>query len=244
MLSIQLMRQIAELFIVMMLGFLAVQCKIIKGESVQHFSKVVVNTVIPCAIFESFQIEYTSERLSGLLLAFGAALVVHVIFFALTWAIREPLRLTAVEEASLICSNSGQLLFPLITATLGAEWIFYASAFMAIGTVVVWSMGISKISNAAQFQLKKLLCNMNILAIFVGVIVFLAGWDLPNIVDSAITNVGSMIGPACMLSIGMTIGSMKSFQRSQLWRVLMLSGWRLLIYPFACMILFSSGWVL
>lgn len=80
MLSIQLMRQIAELFIVMMLGFLAVQCKIIKGESVQHFSKVVVNTVIPCAIFESFQIEYTSERLSGLLLAFGAALVVHVIF--------------------------------------------------------------------------------------------------------------------------------------------------------------------
>lgn len=154
MLSIQLMRQIAELFIVMMLGFLAVQCKIIKGESVQHFSKVVVNTVIPCAIFESFQIEYTSERLSGLLLAFGAALVVHVIFFALTWAIREPLRLTAVEEASLICSNSGQLLFPLITATLGAEWIFYASAFMAIGTVVVWSMGISKISNAAQFQLK------------------------------------------------------------------------------------------
>lgn len=244
MLSVQLMRQIAELFVVMMLGFLAVQCKIVKEESVQHFSKVIVNTVIPCAIFESFQIEYTSERLSGLLLAFGAALAVHIIFFALTWAIRRPLRLTAVEEASLICTNSGQLLFPLITATLGAEWVFYASAFMAVGTVVVWSMGNSKISNTAQFQLKKLLCNMNILAIIAGIIVFLIGWDVPDIINSAITNVGNMIGPACMLSIGMTTASMKSFRCSQLWRVLMLSGWRLLLYPIACVILFSSSWVL
>lgn len=162
----------------------------------------------------------------------------------MTWAIREPLRLTAVEEASLICSNSGQLLFPLITATLGAGVDFLRQRVHGDRNRCRVVDGYFQNQQRCTVPTKKTTLQYEYPCDFRRCYRVLAGWDLPNIVDSAITNVGSMIGPACMLSIGMTIGSMKSFQRSQLWRVLMLSGWRLLIYPFACMILFSSGWVL
>ncbi len=244
MLSVQLIVQIAELFIIMILGWLVVRCKLVKEESVQHFSKVVVNTVTPCAIFESFQIEYSQERLSGLILAFVAALVVHVIFFLLTHILRKPLHLSAVEEVSLICSNSGQLMFPLVTAVLGAEWVFYNSAFMAIGTVIVWSTGVSRISGASRFDGKALLHNVSILAIIAGVVVFLSNWTPPAVLDTAITKVGDMIGPSCMISIGMTLGLTKGFRFSYLRRLIMISGWRLLIFPFVCMLCFSNSWVL
>ena len=242
--SLQLMLHIAELFLMMMAGYLAVRCGTVQAESVPHFSGVVVNTVIPCAIFQSFQIEYSASRISGLLLAVGAALVVHLIFLALTRLFRRPFHLTAVEEVSLLCSNSGQMMFPIVAAALGTEWVFYTSAFMAVGTVVVWSLGLSKISGNTQFHLKSLFCNTNVLAIIAGAAAFLLRWSLPELLDQAVTGIGGMIGPACMISIGMTLGTTERLPVSKLKRVLLLSSLRLLVYPFVCMLLFACGWVL
>lgn len=241
--SVQLMVYIAELFLMMMVGCLVVRFGAVRAESVPHFSKVVVNTVIPCAIFESFQIEYSASRASGFLLAIGAALAVHVIFLALTRALRKPLRLTPVEETSLICTNSGQLMFPIVTVALGPAWVFYTSAFMAVGTVAVWTLGLSKISGTPQFQLRPLLRNTNVLAILAGAAAFVLRCSLPELVDQAVSGIGGMIGPACMLSIGMTLGTTARLRLPQIRRVLALSAARLLAYPLVCMLLFSRGWV-
>lgn len=42
------------------------------------------------------------------------------------------LKLDGVEETSLIYSNAGNLIIPIVTAILGKEWVIYTSAFLSV----------------------------------------------------------------------------------------------------------------
>ena len=42
------------------------------------------------------------------------------------------LHLDAVEKASMIYSNAGNLIIPIVTAVLGKEWVIYSSAFLSV----------------------------------------------------------------------------------------------------------------
>ena len=49
---------------------------------------------------------------------------------------------------------------------------------------------------------------MNILCIIIGLALFLCRITLPDIIQTAVTTIGSMIGPVSMLITGMILGSM------------------------------------
>ena len=49
------------------------------------------------------------------------------------------LKLDGVEETSLIYSNAGNLIIPIVTAILGKEWVIYTSAFLSVQLFLLWS---------------------------------------------------------------------------------------------------------
>lgn len=55
----------------------------------------------------------------GFLLALLAAVLIHVILFFLCWILGKFLEFNSVEKASLIYSNAGNLIIPLVTSVLG-----------------------------------------------------------------------------------------------------------------------------
>ena len=44
--------------------------------------------------------------------------------------------LSGIEKASLIYSNAGNLILPLVPAILGEEWLIYASAFILVLVII------------------------------------------------------------------------------------------------------------
>ena len=66
-------KQICKMFLMLLVGFLAVKAKIIPGASYKGLTQVIVGIIRPCAILCAFQVSYTRERMLGLLLAFGGA---------------------------------------------------------------------------------------------------------------------------------------------------------------------------
>ncbi|MBQ7778241.1 MAG: AEC family transporter [Oscillibacter sp.] len=231
MLSLLLFRQIAQMFLALLMGYAVVRCGLLNSTDSKVLSRLALYVISPCVIINSYQIQFTADRLQGMLLALGAAVVTHLIFFLLTAALKRPLGLTPVEQASLIYSNASNLTIPIVTAVLGGEYVIYVSMYVIVQLFLMWSHGRLLLSGENQFSLKKVLLNINIISIIIGAALFFLRIPLPGVVSGALQSVGGMIGPLTMIVAGMLMGGVDLLQvvkKPGIWKVTAL---RLLVYP-------------
>lgn len=208
MLTILLIRKIIQLFIIMFFGFITVKAKILKtGDSIV-LSKICLYLLMPCVIINAFQVNFTPELRSGLYLAFGTSVAIHIFLIILGYGLKYLFKFDDVEEASVIYSNSANIIIPLVTAMLGEEWIIYSSAFVTVQIIFMWTHGVQLFSKDSDFNIKKIVFNINIIAIFLGIIMLVSGIRFPSIINEAFSSVADMIGPVAMLITGMLIANM------------------------------------
>lgn len=238
-LSILLVSQIGSMFIMLFLGVLLVRCKILKPEHGTVISKILLYIVVPCAIVDSYQIDYTPEKLGGFALAILGAIIANGVFLILERILRKPLKLRRVESASIIYSNAGNLIFPLVLAALGEEWVFYVSGYMMVQQVLIWTHGKSLVSGQRNFDFKKIITNVNILAIIAGIIVFLTGFRFPKVIQSAIDGMGGMLAPLSMLLTGMLLGGMNFKDIIANPRAYLIAALRLIVFPAVAIVIIA-----
>ena len=205
MISILLARQLAVLFLIMGCGFLLVKLHLVRSEESRTLSVITLYLIMPCVIINAFQIDYSREIRDGFLLALLAAVLIHVILFLLCRLLGKFLKFSSVEKASLIYSNAGNLIIPLVTAVLGEEWVIYASAFLCVQTIVLWTHGQSLMKESRGINWKKILSNINLIAIAAGILLFFTQLPLPSVLTDTIDTLSSTIGPVSMLVLGMLL---------------------------------------
>ena len=194
-LSFLLMKQILSMGLMILMGFCIVKARILKSEQSTVLSALCMYLICPCTVISAFQVEYTPDKMQGLLIATVAAIILHIIFIVLTWLLNKRWAMAPAERASLIYSNGANLIIPLVSALLGSENVFYTSAFIAIQLIYLWTHGFSLMSKSDGIPWKKILLNPNMLAIVAGVILFIFRIQLPSLLQDTITNVGNIIGP-------------------------------------------------
>ena len=229
--SILLMQEIVKLFVIMFMGYAVVKAGLMKASESKSVSVILVYLVNPCVIVNAFQVEYTPEVQKGLILAVMAAVVIHLLYLLLTAVLKHPLHLTVIERATAIYSNAGILVIPLVQVLLGQEYVIYSSAFITVQLVLLWTHCKSMLCEESKLEWKKILLNVNIISIFVGVILFVSRISLPSGVQSVLGMMNNLMGPLGMLLAGMVIAdvSMKNvFLRK---RNYLSAALRLLIYP-------------
>ena len=206
-LSLLLAQNIFGLFLIIFVGYLTVKCRVLTPDDSKVISKIVLYIVCPCTILNSFQIDFTNEKLMGLILSFIGAIVVHLIFIPLTKLLGQIFHFMPVEKATLIYSNAGNLIIPLVASILGEEWVLYTSGYMVVQTILIWTHGKNLVCNEKQYDFKKIILNVNVIAIMLGMIMFIARWHFPALIHDTVSSVGSMVGPLSMLVIGMLLGN-------------------------------------
>ena len=77
--SIILLGKLINFFIMILLGFILVNKNILKSSDSRILSIIVVYLVMPCAIIGSFEIDFTKEKLQGLLFSAVIAVIIHVL---------------------------------------------------------------------------------------------------------------------------------------------------------------------
>lgn len=237
--SVLLAEQITVLFFMGLVGFLAVKAGKFKEEDSRIISNAVVYICSPCVIINAFQITFTPDKLKGLLLAGGAAVLVHIILIGGGKLLSGPLHLNGVEKASVEYSNAGNLIVPLVSSVLGEEWVFYTTAYIIVQTVLIWTHGQSVIRQGQEKDYRKILLNPNIIAIAVGFILFATGIHLPSVVGQCISGFGDMIGPASMLVVGMIIGNVNLGWVFRQKRPYLICFIRLVLFPVITILIFA-----
>ncbi len=239
-LSVLLASQIGKMFVMILVGFIIVKTKILTLDDSKKLSTLALYVITPCAIFSSFQIEYSSDKLAGLMVSFLGAIIVNIIFIALAKILEKPLHLTSTEKASIAYPNVGNLIIPLVTSILGKDWVLYTSGYMVVQTILIWTHCKSLVSEEKEFNIKAIMTNINMIAIIAGILVFLLQIPIPSFVNDAVESIGNCIAPICMFVIGMLIGSMKLSSIFTNKRAYLVCFLRLIVFPLIVVFAFKA----
>ena len=235
--SILLMQQIVQLFLMIFMGYLIVKTGLVRDDDSKVLSKIILYLIVPCVIINAFQVDYTTDTVKGLLIAFAASVMTQVILLVVISAAGKLLHLNEVEVASVYYSNSGNLIVPIVTFILGQEWVLYGCVFMSVQLVFLWTHCKKIISREASYDWKKIILNINMLSIFIGVILFFTKIRLPEIIGNTLASVGTMIGPASMIVTGMLFAGMNLKQIFANKRVYFITFLRLIAVPLIALVL-------
>ena len=137
--SLLLMQQIAQLFLILLMGYAVVETGLLKASDSKVLSVVFVYLVMPCVVLNAFQIKDTPEIRTGLLYSMGIAVGMHVVFLLLNALFRKVLKLDAVEQVNIIYSNAAALIIPIVQALLGEKYVVYSCAFVIVQLVLLWT---------------------------------------------------------------------------------------------------------
>ena len=232
MISLLLAKQIVQLFLIMLCGFLIVRLGFLSSSDSKVLSTLAVYIIMPCTIINAFQIGFSPDIVKNYGLAVLVAIVIHILLFAITYLLDKPFHFTNIEKASLIYSNAGNLIIPLVTAILGSEWVIYSSAFLVVQLFVLWTHGKSLVEGKKGLDLKKIFTSINLIACFAGLLMLLLDIKMPALIQGTVNSIAGTIGPVCMLMLGMILAGLdlkSMLTRKRTWVIALL---KMIVLPF------------
>jgi len=205
--------QVVIMFGLIAFGWLAFRLRLVGAEAAKGMTNLLLYLISPAVIIQAFQRPFDAEKLRTVgwvfLLDVGAFLIsialAHVLF---------PRRLVAddskrrVLRFGLIYTNAGFLAIPLAQALLGDDGVFYAVAYLAVFNIFVWTHGVNQFGRDDTPWLRRvgtMLGNPNIIAIVVGLVLFVTSVRLPSPLFDVLGYLSGMNTPLSMIVIGVTL---------------------------------------
>ena len=237
--TLLLTKQIAELFIMILLGFILVKSSLLTKHDSKVLSTVALYIVTPCVIINAFQVQYSQDVKNGIILSFLAAIIVYIIYIVMARMIGKVYTLNGVEKATVIYTNAGNLIIPLVQVLLGKEWVVYTTGYILVSTVFIWTHGRMLICEETGFNGKELLKNVNVIASIIGILMFALKIQLPSLIIETMDSMSATIAPICMIVAGMLIAGMDVKDCLKKNRLYVITFLKMIIFPLFAVVLFK-----
>lgn len=203
-----LILQTFVMFFLMIIGLILSKTGLLTERGSKELANILLYIVIPCVIIRSYITEFTTNKLYSLLLSALLAIIAFIISIAVSYTVygvRKPI----ANFGTAFC-NAGFIGIPLITAVFGSDAAFYVASFASILNLLQWTYGIVVITGRHDMiNLKKVLINPVSIALFIGLLLFFTGIQLPNVIDNTITSISAMNTPAAMIVLGYYLSCVK-----------------------------------
>lgn len=236
-------QQVIILFLLIGCGFVAVKTGVLKQEGKQTLSNLLLYLVVPAMIVHSYMMDFSEEILHNLLAAFGMSVLAILIGTVITLVLtaRRKDRRAPIFRFACVFSNAAYMGFPLISALFGSEGLLYASAYVTVFNILLWTMGYGMVSGSSSPKevARSLLHTPVLYAMVVGLAIYLLQIPVPNLIAQPIDLLSGMNTPLSMLITGMLIaaGDLKSIVCDKhIWK---LAGLRMVLIPAVCVAVFT-----
>ena len=176
-------QQVIVLFLLIGAGAAAIKTGVLKPEGRQTLSNLLVYLVVPAMIVHSYMMDFSEEILHNLLAAFGLSVLAILIGTVLTLALtaRQKDRRAPIFRFASVFSNAAYMGFPLISVLFGSEGLLYASAYVTVFNILLWTMGYGMVSGSSSLKevTRSLLRTPVLYAMVVGLAVYLLQIPVP-----------------------------------------------------------------
>ncbi|MDE6031876.1 MAG: AEC family transporter, partial [Oscillospiraceae bacterium] len=178
--------QAAVMFILIFVGYFLYKKKLMGEETTRQLSNITISIINPIVIFNSYQTEFDSNMLRGLLCAMALALAAQVILIAAAHiAVRKGRDNSPTERFALAYSNCAFMGIPLVEAVFGSDGVFFLTAYITMFNIFMWTHGVCVMSSekGGIKRFARILVSPSVLAIVLGLAAFFTGLRLPRIIQ-------------------------------------------------------------
>lgn len=230
--------RIVSIFLLLVVGYIARKRKVLDADSIRSISNFVLSIALPFTIISSFDrsipLTAAKDLLKVALYAIGihliAILVAKISFSHVADSKRKILTYITVF------SNCGFMGFPVAESVFGRIGLMYASVYVMIFNIFVWTYGVALLSGdgggkKGLFRVKDIIFNPGNVAVILGCVIWLLPFSLPETVNYAILLIGNCTTPLSMIVVGATLAGLSIkglFSRTEVWIGSLM---RLLIMP-------------
>lgn len=233
-LGIIALNQIISMFIIIFVGAVCYKVGMIDKNGNKVLSAIVLNVVNAALIFNSYQKEFDKSLAMGLLYTVILCAVSYIIAIPVSYAIigRKNNDDFNIERVSTIYSNCGFMGIPLISAVLGDAGVFFASVYVTVFNIMLWTNGLMIMTGKTEIKaMAKSLVTPCLIAVVVGLLCFFANIRVPQNVYNAIGFIADMNTPLAMLVAGVTIAQTNLLKAFTNLRIYFISLVKLILIP-------------
>ena len=228
--------QVAVLFIIILVGYFVRKKGLLDESSTSKLSSLVMNIFLPAMIITAMQIQFDKDMIPKILSLLFVSIVMFgvstIVAFCLKFFIKSDSKL-GIFQYSLVFSNSGFMGYPVVEAVLGKGAIFYAAIFNLPFNFLCFTLGVyflSKGNSNAKFSIKSMI-NPSMIAVFIGLALFVTGTELPVFINHPLELLGDVTTPISMIVIGSMLAGSSAMECFKRFDMYMLAILRLVAIP-------------
>lgn len=222
--------------LIILLGFLLGKLKLISKKTNQEITNLLLVVFMPASLFMAFPSSYDessanlffSGLLGGVLVMFMLIIVAKIIFNQKFFG----KELSYESQFCLVFNNATFLGYPIVSATFGTGGILAYCGFIIAFNIALFSYGIWLFERKITIKLiRSVIFNPNIIAVLLGMALFLIGIHLPRFITDAVGYVGGATTPLSLIVIGYMLSQAKLLKVLKKWRLMITAITQLIVGP-------------
>ena len=196
-----LLRQIAIMALLAAVGVYLSRKGFLSPQGTKDLGAILLRVIIPCVIVKSYITEFSRERLLELALSAGLALIGFILAMVISYLVFGKRR--RLENFAASFCNAGFIGIPLAQAIIGDDGVFYIAASVALLNLFQWTYVVYIMADRKDaISAKTIAKNPVVIAIVIGVVLFVSQIPVPGIVTSTLGYIAGMNTPIAMILMG------------------------------------------
>lgn len=229
--ALLVIKQLGIMTLIVLASYIFARILKIDDKGQKLLSKMLLYFINPCLIINSFNREFDPSKLKELSFLIIVSFILHIFMIGL--AILFTLKKTdinIIDRLSTVFTNCGFIGIPLIRGVFGDQGVFYLMGYLIVFNILLWTWGLYQMSST--INVKKIITNPNIIAVFLGLIIFCLPFELPQMIAKPISMIGDMNTPMAMILIGIMFSNFK-MEKTYVGKLLKITFVRLILVSFA-----------
>lgn len=228
--------RLGAIALILVLGYMLGKWKMISLETNRQLVNLLLTVFMPASLFSAFPGDFSE----GALRLFFAGLVGGIIVMLLLILVSKVLfmkkfykrELRYESQFAFVFNNATFLGYPIVANTFGETGVIAYCGFIIAFNIALFSYGIwlfeRKITPKLFFEVVK---NPNIIAVLLGMVVYLTGVKLPVFVTDAVGFVGGATTPLSVICVGYMLSRADFRTILKKWRMVVTCALQLILAP-------------
>ncbi|MDO4611451.1 MAG: AEC family transporter [Candidatus Saccharibacteria bacterium] len=231
--------RLGSIAIIIVLGFLLGKFKLISEKTNKDLTNLLLTIFMPASLFMAFPTTYSEIHaniffaglIGGFIVMFTVILLGKIIF---NKKLYKDKNLRYESQFALAFNNATFLGYPIVVNTFGATGILAYCGFIVAFNIALFSYGIWLFQRKITWQLiRSVIFNPNIIAVLLGMTIFLLGIQLPTIITEPISYIGAATTPLSLICIGFMLSRASLLGIFKKWRLALTALIQLILGPLA-----------
>lgn len=243
-----------QLFLIIMIGYIACRCGAFGKEARLHVTRLVLNVAIPGVTLSSVLNQSSLPSPKEILGLFAVAFSSYLVLLAGAFIVPKLLRVKKQEEGiyrfMTAFANVGFIGYPVTQAIFGEKAVFYTCVFNLPFNFLAFSVGVVFIQKSAALMRGedagtaghtvswKTFMTPCLISSVLAVFLAFTGIKAPAIIGDTCKMLGDITTPAALLVIGSSLAEMPVREMFSNGKVYLFSAFRLLILPLVVFFLY------